>query len=715
MRASKWVRVVACASFLWACNDCGPAAPSEPKVVLTGTADLRTTEAGGTATFMVALDSAPSADVVIPLSTSDSTEGSVAPSSLTFTRDNWNAPQSVLVTGIDDDLADHDVTYGVVLAAFQSDDARFAGLDPDDVVVVNVDDDTAGVSISPRTGLTTTESGGTAQFEVVLNARPTSDVTVAVSSGAPDEGSVAPATLTFTPDNWNAPQTVLVTGADDALADGAQVFQVQVGPVTSADADYAALDPENVPISNTDDDSAGVTLSATDGASGENGSTGAVEVVLNSQPTANVVLTLACSDATEAIAAPTTLTFTPDDWNVPQTVLLTGQDDALVDGDQPYELSVTGIASDDAGYAGLAVTPVSLTNTDDDSAGITVTGLDTSTGEDGSTADITFVLDSEPTADVRIDLAISDASEGSAMPITLTFTALDWSQPQHVVVTGVDDPIVDFAQPYQLVVTNVTSADPDYEGLVVLPVRLTNADDDRAALIIGAVSGPTSEVGGTATFTVRLASEPAGDVYVLLDSSNGSEGSPLVQQLHFTSANWSDPQLVTVRGADDDSDDGDKAYVIFLLPMSGDPHYDGAGVDVPMTNTDDDEYRTVNGTLWAAGLCGQSCIDACRRIRYDFEPLPDADAFELQNEPQECQALAEAFGFAGYSLGNYAYACLEDSEGDHSASFFVGELLCSTDPTCPSQHRTSMDNAGVPCGPGSRRSICACGVFFIPP
>lgn len=714
MKASKWVRVVACASFAWGCNDCGPAATHEPKVVLSDTADLRTTEAGGTATFMVALDSAPSADVVIPLATSDATEGSVAPSSLTFTRDNWNAPQSVLVTGIDDDLADHDVAYSVVFAAFQSDDARFAGVDPDDVAVVNIDDDTAGVFISPRTGLTTTESGGTAQFEVVLNARPTSDVTVAVSSGAPDEGSVAPATLTFTPDNWNAPQTVLATGQDDHLADGPQVYQVQVGPVTSADADYAALDPENVPVSNTDDDSAGVTLSTTDGASGEDGSTASVAVVLNSQPTADVVLTWACSDATEASAAPTTTTFTPDDWNVPQTVLLTGQDDALADGDQPYQLSVTAVASDDAGYAGLAVTPVSLTNADDDSAGITVAALDTTTGEDGSTADITFVLDSEPTADVRIDLAIFDASEGTALPLTLTFTSVNWSQPQHVVVTGVDDPIVDGGQPNRLLVTDVTSADADYEGRVVLPVALTNADDDSAGLVVSAVSGPTTEEGGTATFTVRLASQPAYDVTVQLDSTHLDEGSLVVDRLDFTSANWSDPQLVTVRGEDDNDDDGDKAYSIQLRATSGDPLY-MVGVDVPMTNTDDDEYRTVNDVVWAAGRCGESCVDVCGRIGTYFAPQPDDVAFELQNEPQECQALAELWGFSGYSLGNYAYACLEDSEGDHSASFFVGELQCSTDPNCPSQHRTSMDDAGVPCGPGSRRSICPCGSFFIPP
>ena len=39
-------------------------------------------------------------------------------------------------------------------------------------------------------------------------------------SGDATEGTVTPAAVTFTPDNWNAPQTVTVTGVDDQEADG---------------------------------------------------------------------------------------------------------------------------------------------------------------------------------------------------------------------------------------------------------------------------------------------------------------------------------------------------------------------------------------------------------------------------------------------------------------------------------------------------------------
>ena len=77
--------------------------------------------------------------------------------------------------------------------------------------VTNLDTETAGFTITPTSGLETTEAGGTATFTVVLNSQPTANVTIPLTSSDPTEGSVSPAQLTFTATNWNAPQTVTVT------------------------------------------------------------------------------------------------------------------------------------------------------------------------------------------------------------------------------------------------------------------------------------------------------------------------------------------------------------------------------------------------------------------------------------------------------------------------------------------------------------------------
>ena len=116
-------------------------------------------------------------------------------------------------------------------------DLNYSGFDASDVPVTNTDDDTAGITVTPTSGLTTTEAGGTATFTVVLNSQPTADVAIGLSSSDTTEGTVGPS-LTFTTANWNTPQTVTVTGVDDALDDGDIAYTIVTAAATSADVLY---------------------------------------------------------------------------------------------------------------------------------------------------------------------------------------------------------------------------------------------------------------------------------------------------------------------------------------------------------------------------------------------------------------------------------------------------------------------------------------------
>ena len=101
----------------------------------------------------------------------------------------------------------------------------------------------AGFKVMPTSGLKTTERGGQATFTVALLSPPTAVVTVALISDRTGEGTVSPAGLMFTPVNWNAPQTVTVTGVDDPDADGDVSYSIVLAPATSADPAYQGLDP----------------------------------------------------------------------------------------------------------------------------------------------------------------------------------------------------------------------------------------------------------------------------------------------------------------------------------------------------------------------------------------------------------------------------------------------------------------------------------------
>lgn len=231
---------------------------SFPETGIQVTADegLTTTETGGTATFNVALKSAPLAAVTVAVTSGDTGEGTVEPASLTFTPESWSEPRTVTLTGVDDDVDDGDAPYTIELGAAESADPGYAGIDPGDVDLTNEDDDQAGIGVTPASGLETTEAGGTATFRVVLESEPTADVTIGLASGDGTEGTVSPAKLTFTAETWDVPQEVTVTGVDDDLTDGDVAYTIEIA-AESADAAYGALDPADVSAVNRDDASEG--------------------------------------------------------------------------------------------------------------------------------------------------------------------------------------------------------------------------------------------------------------------------------------------------------------------------------------------------------------------------------------------------------------------------------------------------------------------------
>ncbi|NTV15595.1 MAG: hypothetical protein HGA96_16985, partial [Desulfobulbaceae bacterium] len=98
-----------------------------------------TDENGTTATFTVALGSQPTGDVTIAVSSSNTDEGVVSPTSLTFTSGDWDTPQTVTVTGVSDSSEDGNQAYTIVLGAATSADSNYSALNPDDVNVTNVD------------------------------------------------------------------------------------------------------------------------------------------------------------------------------------------------------------------------------------------------------------------------------------------------------------------------------------------------------------------------------------------------------------------------------------------------------------------------------------------------------------------------------------------------------------------------------------------------
>jgi len=132
--------------------------------------------------------------------------------------------------------------------------------------------------------------------------------------------------------------------------------------------------------------------------------------------TSSVVLDVTSGDTGEATVSPATLTFTPADWDTPQTVTVTGVDDAILDGDvvTTITIAVDDANSDDT-YDPLADQTVNATTSDDDVAGFTVAETGgTSVSEAATTDNFTVVLDAEPATDVVITVTSADTDEAIA-------------------------------------------------------------------------------------------------------------------------------------------------------------------------------------------------------------------------------------------------------------------------------------------------------------
>ena len=112
---------------------------------------------------------------------------------------------------------------------------------------------TPGISLSSVSG-NTNETGTTATFTAVLNAAPTSDVVIDVTSGDTGEVTVSPSALTFTNANWDQTQTITATGVNDALNDdNVDVTITLAVDDASSDDDYDGISTTTT-VTNEDDD-----------------------------------------------------------------------------------------------------------------------------------------------------------------------------------------------------------------------------------------------------------------------------------------------------------------------------------------------------------------------------------------------------------------------------------------------------------------------------
>jgi hypothetical protein len=397
----------------------------QPTVIVNPTAGLITTEAGGSATFNVVLGSEPTANVTLPLISDNTNEGIIFSEAVTFTPEDWDIPQTIQITGVDDTVSDGEINYQILTQPTISEDINYNGINPEDVTVTNEDDDTANIQVTPTTGLITTERGETANFEIVLTSQPIADVTINLNSDNPNEGILSVNAVTFTPGNWDIPQVVTVTGINDNVVDDNIAYTIITDPAISNDANYNGRNAEDINLTNIDLSEPFIVINPTTGLiTQETGSRDSFDIFLNTQPSNIVTLNLSSSDITEGVVSPTVINFTPNNWDIPQTVTVTGIDDNIVDRNINYTIVTDAAISNDVNYNSLNPADILVTNRDNDLPVINLSVTPTVATEADTTAvTVTATTSAEVNGDQTVSLNIT-ADEITGSDFTLSNTQI---------------------------------------------------------------------------------------------------------------------------------------------------------------------------------------------------------------------------------------------------------------------------------------------------
>ena len=310
----------------------------DPAVTVQFDQSAYTVAEGGTQSVTVTLSADPERTIIIPITptpqgTVSAADYSGVPPSVTFNDGDTSKSFTFSAT---QDVIDDD-GEGVKLGFGTMPDPRVSAGTTAELTLSITDDDTADIVLSP-TSLTVIEEGASGvSYTVALATEPTVDVTVTISGHAGTDlnlggGRLSNDTLTFTPVNWDRPQTVTVAAAhdDDGVTDAETLTH------TAAGGEYAGV-ARDLPATVADNDPLGISITPLELKVDESDSAD-YAVWLDTEPTVEVTVTISGHAGTDLILSGPTLTsdaltFTADNWGTPQTVTVTAAHDDDTDDD----------------------------------------------------------------------------------------------------------------------------------------------------------------------------------------------------------------------------------------------------------------------------------------------------------------------------------------------------------------------------------------------
>ena len=653
--------------------------------ILVSKTTLTISEARGQSTYKVKLATQPTVDVTITPSQFGGLE--VLPSSLLFTTANWSTEQTVTVTApaADNDLAS--TTVNLVHLISSTDPVYFEGSEGGFMLVTVRDNDTAGITVSPLI-LSPNEAGSAETYTVVLDYRPSNTVLVKIVGPSGLGMTINPTELEFTSFDWNTPLSVMVSAAaDDDLTN--EMVTIAHAVTYASAGRWTGLSVDSVSVTVFDDDGPGVSITPTSLGEIDEGATATYDVELNTVPTGNVTVTLAVpTDGGVSVSGTTLssneLTFTTGNWSTAQRVTVTAdEDEDAFNNSGMITHSVSGYGSVNSGP------PVTFTVDDNEEAGVVITGARErmdgtfhTTVPEGESTTYKVKLASKPYPDSgTVTVAIggtsgTDVSVTTPSTASYTFDKDNWNMEQSVTLAAAQD--ADGVNDEVTITHGITNNGADYGAVNAPNLDVTVTDDETANLVFSnpTVSVNETDADVTATYTVKLSTQPTAAVTVTLTSNNSDvtiDTDTVMpgdqNMLTFSTTNWSIAQTVTLT-VSDDADAADDVATISHLASGGDYANKMADVTVSIA---DDEIRGVTPSFTQSALTEGGFATVF--VSLDTQPT-DTVTIVASIDPPDSSIVLTGSTTMTFTTTNYAdqsnqrirFEANEDDDGEDEAA-----------------------------------------------
>ena len=472
----------------------------------------------------------------------------------------------------DDDTDEEDGAVEVTIQTGTGYDVPQGAQSTATVVVQDNDESVPVISIEAGSSIT---EGEDAEFTVTADPAPTADLVVNLSIEQQGDfvapTAVGDKTVTIGT-SGSATYSITTIGDDEDEANGSITATLKTG--SGYDVPQGSQATATVVVQDNDESAPVISIRA--GSSITEGEDAEFTVTADPVPMADLVVNLSIEQQGDFVA----MTAVGDKAvTIGTSGSATYSITTIEDDEDETNGSITATLKTGTGYEvdSAPRDQATVDVSDNDTAGLIVPT--TLAIDEGKAATYRVKLAAEPTGTVTVAIASQGGADVTVDPTMLTFNVASWDAPQPVRVTANhDDDAVDNSTDLMHTASGggyggltgriiVAVSDDDTPGLDITPTEITVVEEDEG------------------TYKVALLTQPTGMVEVSIKSDNDEvKVNPAI--LAFSTANWSDAQVVTVIAEADEDTEDEEAELTHTASGGGYSTVTGPTVVVSVTDND---------------------------------------------------------------------------------------------------------------------------------